>query len=117
MKLISKIFRHMNLDFNVVVVLFLIGMKTGSAKVEGDYVPLGYDPARDVISDSFIIGPHLIYDCLKKHWGCSIKKCEKQKCVFFKSFPNKKSCTQQQLYVTSRAYEGEIFCDEKNKTK
>lgn len=77
-----------------------------------------FDPTQDILSDKYVAGPHLIYDCEDKHWVCVApeekKECEdlrekrrldKQrqlKCTSFKSFDDKKSCFKfQQTMVTS----------------
>lgn len=87
--------------------------------------PNGYDATRDVIAENYEAGPFLIYDCKEGHYVCVLsdyyKKCEADRaddligrklnlsCAPIGEFPNKKSCFQRQLFMTSQAY-GPRFC-------
>ncbi len=91
---------------------------------------LSYDPVVDIISDNYESGPYLIYDCLEKHWVCVLEnyftRCEEQRgkdlsysegpahsCAPIGKFPNKISCFQRQLFLTTHNY-GDRFCIKDN---
>ena len=78
-----------------------------------------FDSAKDEISDKYMAGPHLVYDCEDKHWVCiadeekkecvegrdlsRLKKGRSLKCTYFKSFEDKSGCFQAQLKIVSSA--------------
>jgi hypothetical protein len=84
-----------------------------------------YDPLVDDISEKYQAGAYLIYDCQEKHWVCVLqddfKTCEEKRakdnlsesylhtCAPIGEFPNKKSCFQRQLFLTTHNY-GARFC-------
>lgn len=84
-----------------------------------------YDPATDVIAENYEAGPFLIYDCKERHWVCVLesyyKDCEASReedqllkklelrCAPITKLSNKKSCFQQQLFLTSQNA-GSNFC-------
>jgi hypothetical protein len=84
-----------------------------------------YDPATDVIAENYEAGSFLIYDCKEKHWVCVLeyyyKNCTNLReedqllkklelsCAPIAQFPNKKSCFQQQLFLTGQNI-GTNFC-------
>jgi hypothetical protein len=89
-------------------------------------VKLTYDPLVDVISEKYEAGPYLIYDCQEKHWVCVLEPyfiaCEDQRkmdsslienakhsCAPIGKFPNKISCFQRQLFLTTH-HHGDRFC-------
>jgi hypothetical protein len=86
----------------------------------------GYDPGKDVIADNYEAGAWLIYDCKEKHWTCVLESyfidcSEKRKlelidqdtplhsCAPLSQYPNKRSCFQKVLYLTSQNF-GNRFC-------
>ena len=84
-----------------------------------------YDPLVDDISEKYEAGAYLIYDCEEKHWVCVLepyfKICREKRekdllnqsylysCAPIGEFPNKKSCFQRQLFLTTHNY-GARFC-------
>lgn len=91
----------------------------------GEKVLNGYDPRVDIIAENYEAGPYLIYDCEEGHWTCVLesyyKECEEKRaqaihekklnlgCAPVASLPNKKSCFQKQLFMTSQNH-GQRFC-------
>jgi len=87
--------------------------------------PNYYDPAVDDISEKYEAGAYLIYDCEEKHWVCVLgpyfKTCREKRekdevsdsylytCAPIGEFPNKKSCFQRQLFLSTHNY-GPRFC-------
>lgn len=86
----------------------------------------GFDVKTDIIADNYEAGNALIYDCVEKHWVCVTstyfdecrEKREKAKsdqdsvtlpCAQIAHFPNKKSCFQRQLFMTTH-HHGDRFC-------
>lgn len=85
----------------------------------------GFDPVTDVISEEYMAGPYLMYDCKEGHWVCVLEsyyqECQEKRgrelasssethsCAPIGVFPTKKSCFQRQLYMTSHNY-GKRFC-------
>ncbi len=85
----------------------------------------GYSAAYDVISEDYVAGPYLIYDCKAESWVCVLKEdhddCtvkrdedlfkgkKKLSCAPLSLFPTKKSCFQRQLYLVSQNH-GSRFC-------
>ena len=83
-------------------------------------IPAGYDPVQDNISEKYEAGQFLIYNCVDKHWVCVLdshfNECEKARiedienkvtdlrCAPIGSFPTKKSCFQQQLFMVSQNF-------------
>lgn len=93
---------------------------------EGDKLLTGYDVKTDIIADNYEAGQFLIYDCDEKHWVCVLesyfKECEEKRqndktlpdkithsCAPIGEFPNKRSCFQRQLFMTTHNY-GPRFC-------
>jgi len=89
-------------------------------------VKLTYDPLVDEIADNYQAGPYLIYDCIEKHWVCVLEpyytSCQEQRkkdldlaeefshsCAPIGKFPNKVSCFQRQLFLTTHDH-GDRFC-------
>ena len=89
-------------------------------------VKLTYDPVVDIISEKYEAGSYLIYDCVEKYWVCVLesyyKLCEEQRktelvlseepfhsCAPIGKFPNKISCFQRQLFLTTHNH-GQRFC-------
>lgn len=94
-------------------------------------VRLTYDPLIDDISDKYQAGPYLIYDCLERHWVCVLESyyslCHEQRkkdldlvendlfsCAPIGKFPNKISCFQRQLFLTTH-HHGDTFCIKKRR--
>ncbi len=85
----------------------------------------GFDPINDVVSDKYLTGPYLIYDCVEKHWTCVVqdnfKECQDARvedlkiiqkdlrCAPFEKLPTKKACLQRQLYLVGQNM-GTRFC-------
>lgn len=79
----------------------------------------------DFISDKYIAGEYLIYDCQEGHWVCVMeafsRECEKvreedrhlgkirARCAPLKQMPSKRSCFQRQLFLVGQNY-GDRFC-------
>jgi hypothetical protein len=91
----------------------------------GEKVLAGFDPKVDVISEQYLAGAYLIYDCKHGHWTCVLEN-QYQECVELRKediqqgkpnlrcaplgqFPTKKSCFQHQLFFVSQAH-GDRFC-------
>ena len=89
-------------------------------------VKTGYDPVTDIISENYETGAFLIYDCAEKHWVCVLEtyylSCEERRkmdeknseeifhsCAPIGKFPNKFSCFQRQLFLTTQNH-GDRFC-------
>lgn len=80
-------------------------------------VSSGFDHRRDIISDEYLAGPFLIYDCQNKHWVCVLEEhfenCQDMReedirsekvysrCAPVGEFPVKFSCFQEQLRLVS----------------
>jgi hypothetical protein len=109
--------------FLVNFVLFLSLQLTADDQLK---VKIGHDPVVDVISDKYEAGAYLIYDCLEKHWVCVLeeyyRRCEAARkselvvpdeslhtCAPIGEFPNKISCFQRQLFLTTHNH-GARFC-------
>lgn len=79
----------------------------------------------DYISDKYIAGEYLIYDCENEHWVCVREvfssECRdmreedkllgkvRARCAPIEQMPTKRSCFQRQLYLISQNY-GNRFC-------
>ncbi|HLW56278.1 MAG TPA: hypothetical protein VKY27_02780 [Bacteriovoracaceae bacterium] len=79
----------------------------------GDKLTRGFDFTRDIISDKYLAGPYLIYDCEDQHWVCVVEEnyqqCKDQRakdirqdkvharCAPIAEFDVKFSCFQEQL--------------------
>lgn len=77
----------------------------------------GFDPRNDVISDDYIAGPFLIYNCKKGHWACVLEEyytsCKEERaqderenrttsgCAPVAEFDVKFRCYQEQLRLVS----------------
>lgn len=88
-------------------------------------VKIGPDPSTDIISENYEAGPFLMYDCSNQHWVCVLEsyynECEKNRqtelltdktehsCAPMGEFPNKISCFQRQLFLTTHNH-GTRFC-------
>lgn len=106
--------------------LFFILTLTSALGADPEKFLNGHDPVADTLSDEYEAGPFLIYDCKNKHWVCVLKpyfetcqsqraqeqfdKIEKLSCAPVEEFPNKKSCFQKQLYLTTQGF-GDKMCD------
>lgn len=91
----------------------------------GEKILNGYDPRVDIIAENYEAGAYLIYDCAEKHWTCVLesyyKDCQEKRdqaihekkinlgCAPVAILPNKKSCFQKQLFMTSQNH-GHRFC-------
>lgn len=92
---------------------------------EGPPVPKDFELSKDKISEKYLAGAFLIYDCEEKHWVCVLKEdsdvCKENReksiekgernlpCAPIGEFPTKKSCFQRQLYLSGQAH-GFRFC-------
>ncbi len=89
-------------------------------------ISTGFDVRRDIISDKYEAGAFLIYDCEDRHWVCVLesyyKACAEKRagelataealyhsCAPVGEFPNKWSCFQRQLFLTTHNH-GNNFC-------
>ncbi len=88
-------------------------------------LPPDFEMRNDNISDKYLAGAFLVYDCEEKHWVCvleedykiceekrneSIKKKDRQlPCAPIGEFPTKKSCFQRELFMAGHAH-GSRFC-------
>lgn len=87
---------------------------------------MGFDVMNDIIADNYEAGNGLIYDCVEKHWVCvqntyfnecrdKRQKAQKDEsamtlpCAHIAYFPNKRSCFQRQLFMTTH-HHGDRFC-------
>lgn len=112
--------------FNLFALFILIGHSSLSWGIDKEIVKLGYDPRVDLISDKYQAGQFLIYDCEEGHWVCVLeeyfKNCQSNRskeqqlpdelrysCAPIGSFPNKISCFQRILFLTSQ-HHGNRFC-------
>lgn len=84
-----------------------------------------FDPRTDIISEKYEAGPFLIYDCEDQHYVCVMesfyKECLEKRsidlheqkikvgCAALSETPNKKSCFQKQLFMSSQNH-GKRFC-------
>ncbi len=109
----------------IFLIVFLFLGLNSFAQESGRYSN-NFDVMTDIISEEYEAGPWLIYDCEKKNWVCVMeefsKNCEEKRekekkdpellrhsCANVGSFPNKKSCFQRQLYLTTH-HHGSRFC-------
>lgn len=92
---------------------------------EGPAFPADYELKVDNISEKYVAGAFLIFDCEENHWVCVLKEyydvCDEKRakskigrekylpCAPIGEFPTKKSCFQRQLYLTGQAH-GSRFC-------
>jgi hypothetical protein len=107
------------MKFILLILIFL------SSHLFGEDLPSkgisGYDPVNDMISEKYEAGAWLIYDCKEKHWTCVLesyyRKCEEERarelsqkddpyhsCATISEFPNKRSCFQRMLYLTTHNF-------------
>ena len=93
--------------------------------VEEIPLPADFEMKNDNISEKYLAGAFLIYDCEEKHWVCVLqedyKACESKRkvsadkkernlpCAPIGEFPSKRSCFQRQLYLSGHAH-GYRFC-------
>lgn len=109
-----------NLLFLTLIVAFS-AVADESAKFISDF-----DVRTDIISDNYEAGQYLIYDCKEKHWTCVMetyfKECAEKRekdllnidevyhsCAPIEKYPNKRSCFQRQLFLTSHNF-GQRVC-------
>lgn len=95
------------------------------AQDEGRFIE-GFDVQNDIIADNYEAGNGLMYDCVEKHWVCvrntDYEACRENRaksrldetttthpCAPIAYFPNKRSCFQRQLFMTTH-HHGERFC-------
>ena len=101
--------------------------KTNSVKKtdEENQLPPDFEMKNDNISEKYLAGAFLIYDCEEKHWVCVLEEdyqvCEEKRkesvakkdrqlsCAPIGEFPTKRSCFQRQLYMAGHAH-GHRFC-------
>lgn len=111
----------MHLKFMLFSLLFTLPIHAD----DGEKSLSGFDPRTDIISEKYEAGPYLIYDCKDQHFVCVMesyyKEClanraqdEHEKkidvsCAALAETPNKKSCFQKQLFMTSQNH-GKRFC-------
>ena len=110
----------------ICLILFTLAV-TGVVAQETEETPFppDYELSQDAISDKYIAGAFLIYDCKEKHWVCVLKddfsECRENRdksiagrkkhlpCAPIGEFPTKRSCFQRQLYLSGHAH-GNRFC-------
>lgn len=110
------------MKWTILIVLFMMSFLTyGQEKTVA-----GFDPKTDVIADNYEAGAYLIYDCVEKHWTCVMEEfyteCKEKRvrdlasdeneivsCAPVGTFPNKRSCFQRQLFMTTHNH-GQRFC-------
>lgn len=108
---------------NALLLVFM--MSFAFAAEEADYIPFDFVMAKDNISEKYLAGAHLIYDCEEKHFVCVLaedkRSCEEKRllamqkkekflpCAFIGFLPTKRSCFQRQLFLVSQAH-GNRFC-------
>lgn len=113
------------MDMTKFIWIILAFLATPGIAQESAKILTGFDPKTDIISDNYEAGEYLIYDCLENHWTCVsepfYKECEEKReydhymkelhsrCAPLGQFPNKKSCFQRQLFMTSNNF-GSKFC-------
>ncbi len=108
------------------ILLIMMGLKCFSLGAQEEKLTTGFDARRDIISDKYEAGAFLIYDCEDNHWVCVLesyyKACEEKRsqelqksealihtCAPIGEFPNKWSCFQRQLFLTTHEH-GNRFC-------
>lgn len=85
-----------------------------------------FDTARDELSEKYMAGPHLVFDCEDKHWVCVAddekKNCEAKRdelklkkerqlsCTYFRTFESKKECFTYQQSLISNATDPTWTC-------
>lgn len=100
---------------------------------ESEKLVSGFDARRDLISEDYVAGAFLIYNCEKKHWVCVMEefyqKCQEEReedthlgkvyarCAPVSEFPVKFSCYQEQLRLTSRVDASKLCVLDKWKSK
>lgn len=107
-------------------IFFLLLLSALALAEEGDpSIPKDFEMSKDKISEKYLAGAFLIYDCEEKHWVCVLKEdsdiCKERRekaistgeknlpCAPIGEFPTKKSCFQRQLYLIGQAH-GFRFC-------
>lgn len=108
------------------ILLFIVILGGTSLWAQEEKLSTGFDARRDIISDKYEAGAFLIYDCEDHHWVCVLepyyKACEEKRslellksdalfhsCAPVGEFPNKWSCFQRQLFLTTHEH-GNRFC-------
>lgn len=104
--------------FKYILMLLLVNAPLFAQSIlpQQEKLVTGFDPRRDIISDKYVAGPYLIYDCQDKHWVCVeesfFEECrtmreedKRQKKTFARcapvgEFEVKFSCFQEQLRLT-----------------
>jgi hypothetical protein len=106
--------------------LFILFLGSTVARADSGEKELeGFSAGADVISEDYVAGQFLIYDCKQDHWACVLKEyhdecAEKRnddldmgkkhlRCAPLGRFLTKKSCFQRQLYLTGQNH-GARFC-------
>lgn len=101
-------------------------LSTAFAEVSEEIpLPSDFEMKNDNISEKYLAGAFLIYDCEEKHWVCVLqedyKVCESNRekavknkerqlpCAPIGEFPTKRSCFQRELYLAGQAH-GHRFC-------
>jgi hypothetical protein len=94
----------------------------------------GYDPKKDVISEDYEAGAWLIYDCEERHWACVLesyyRECAEKRerevsqkddpyhsCAAISQFPNKRSCFERMLFLTTQNFSDRVCVKESWKEK
>lgn len=104
--------------------LFFMFLSNAWSDDQGRYLN-GFDVKADIIADNYEAGNGLIYDCVERHWVCvtntyfdecrekrskaKLNEDESLPCAPVAYFPNKKSCFQRQLFMTTH-HHGDRFC-------
>jgi hypothetical protein len=92
----------------------------------GFYQNLGASDSQEIISDKYMSGPFLIYDCQHRHWVCvsqeNFTNCKSSRtedslkvdtythsCSPIGFFLTKESCHQRKLFLSTHNH-GQRFC-------
>lgn len=107
--------------------LFLTLIVTSSIQADDSAKAISdFDVKTDIIADNYEAGAYLMYDCVERHWVCVLeeyyKECGEKRtqdhlkvddpyhtCAPIEQMPNKKSCFQRQLFLTTHNF-GARFC-------
>lgn len=96
---------------------FGVGAQSVEFLPQSEKLSRNFDFKRDIISDKYLAGPYLIYDCENEHWVCVVEdnfeRCKTQRaedlrqnkvharCAPIAEFDVKFSCFQEQLRLVS----------------
>ena len=71
-----------------------------------DVINEGFDPTKDFISDKYMAGTSLIYDCLDRHWVCTgeseYQACVKERAINISIKRTELPCVASEVFASKR---------------